>query len=277
MVKVVKTNRLSVKSFFVYLALVRLAFQRQLTYRAAALAGLATNVFFGALRAYILIALFGARENVAGYSIPAVITYTALTQALIGYIALWGWWDVVRSIRTGDIAADLSRPMDFFWYWCAQDVGRALAQMLMRGVTIMLIFALFYPILLPPTLTHWLALCGSLIFSLLISFAWRFLYSLAAFWTQDAIGIGRFATSIASFFSGFLMPVAFMPDWLIPLMHLTPFPAIVNTPIEIYLGIVGESRLPAALIEQALWLILLVVVARLVFAYGVRKLVIQGG
>jgi ABC-2 type transport system permease protein len=42
-----------------YLALIRMAFQRQLTYRAATLAGLATNVFFGALRAYVLVALFG--------------------------------------------------------------------------------------------------------------------------------------------------------------------------------------------------------------------------
>jgi len=42
--------------------LARLAFQRQFAYRAANLAGLATNVFFGALRAYVLLALFDAQS-----------------------------------------------------------------------------------------------------------------------------------------------------------------------------------------------------------------------
>ncbi len=260
-----------------YLALARLAFQRQLTYRAATLAGLATNAFFGLLRAYVLIALFGARENVAGYSVRDAITYTGLTQALIAYIAVWGWWDLIRSIRTGDVASDLARPIDFFGYWAAQDAGRASAQMLLRGLPLLILYALFYNITLPPTAWHWLALIASLACALFISFGWRFLYSLSAFWVQDAIGIGRAATMLTTFLSGFLMPVAFMPDWMIALMRLTPFPAMINTPIEIYLGHVREPDLLFALAEQLWWVVALVVVSRLVLAVGVRKLVIQGG
>jgi ABC-type uncharacterized transport system permease subunit len=76
-----------------------LAFQRQLAYRFANLSGLVTNGFFGLLRAYVIIALFGARPAVAGYSIGDAITYTGLAQALIAYIALWGWWDLMREWR----------------------------------------------------------------------------------------------------------------------------------------------------------------------------------
>jgi ABC-2 type transport system permease protein len=260
-----------------YLALIRMAFQRQLTYRAATLAGLATNVFFGALRAYVLVALFGARENVAGYSLPAAITYTGLTQALIAYIAIWGWWDLIRSIKTGDVASDLSRPLDFYWYWCAQDIGRAAAQLLIRGLPMMLLYALVYPILFPPSAWHWLALSLSLILALLVSFGWRFLTSLAAFWMQDAIGVGRFAANLATFLSGFLMPIAFMPDFVINIMRLTPFPAMINTPITIYLGLVNGPDLAGALGEQLLWVLILIVTSRFVLNAGVKKLVIQGG
>ena len=54
-----------------YAALARMAVQRQLAYRFANVSGLLTNGFFGLLRAYVLIALFGARHagRVAGYSI----------------------------------------------------------------------------------------------------------------------------------------------------------------------------------------------------------------
>ncbi|MCA1553996.1 MAG: ABC-2 family transporter protein, partial [Chloroflexi bacterium] len=207
-----------------YLAIARLAFQRQLTYRAATLAGLATNAFFGVVRAAVLVAMFGARDSLAGYSVRDAITYTGLTQALIPYVAIWGWWDLIRSIRTGEVASDLARPMDFFGYWAAQDVGRGAAQMLLRGLPMMVLYALFYNITLPPSVWHWLALVPSLACALLISFGWRFLYSLAAFWVQDAIGIGRAAATLTTFLSGFLMPVAFMPDWLITLMRLSPFP-----------------------------------------------------
>ncbi|MBF8282333.1 MAG: ABC transporter permease [Anaerolineales bacterium] len=68
-----------------YAALIRMAFQLQLAYRFANVSGLLTNGFFGLLRAYVLIALFGARHagRVAGYSIGDAITYTGLTQARI--------------------------------------------------------------------------------------------------------------------------------------------------------------------------------------------------
>src|SRR5574342_686658 len=186
-----------------YVALARMAFQRQLAYRFANLSGLLTNGFFGLLRAYVLIALFGARSagRVAGYSVRDAITYTGLTQALIAYTALWGWWDLMRSIRTGEVASDLSRPLDFFWYWCAQDFGRAAAQLLVRGLPIMAASALVFRITLPPTPLHWLALLAALALALFVSFCWRFIVSLSAFWMQDAVGIGRMAWIAVTFLS----------------------------------------------------------------------------
>jgi len=262
-----------------YFALGRLAFQRQLAYRTANLAGLATNAFFGALRAYVIIALFNARhlENVAGYSLPAAITYTGVTQALASFLSLFVWWDLIRSIRSGEVASDLSRPCDFFWYWGAQDIGRAFGQLLLRGLPIMLLYALVYRITLPPTPLHWLALFVSMVFALLVSFGWRFLVSLPAFWIQDATGVARFAWPLMMFLSGFLMPVAFFPDWMVRLIQLTPFPAMINAPVEIYLGLVNGPDLLGVLAVQALWVVILYGLSQLVLAAGVRQLVIQGG
>jgi viologen exporter family transport system permease protein len=260
-----------------YAALSRMAFQRQLAYRFANISGLLTNGFFGLLRAYVLIALFGARQNVAGYSIRDAVTYTALTQGLIAYVAIFGWWDLMRSIRTGEVASDLARPLDFFWYWCAQDFGRAAAQLLVRGLPILAAYALVFQITLPPTPLHALALLAALALALFISFCWRFMVSLSAFWMQDAIGIGRMAWIVATFLSGFLMPVAFLPNWMQTFMHGTFFPAMINTVVEVYLGLLTGPALLSALAAQLLWAFLLYALARLVLAAGVRKLVIQGG
>ena len=47
----------------------RLAILRQFSYKAATLAGLATNLFFGLLRATLMTALYGSQTEVAGYSL----------------------------------------------------------------------------------------------------------------------------------------------------------------------------------------------------------------
>lgn len=260
-----------------YLALARLAFQRQLSYRTANLAGLVTNAFFGALRAAVLVALFGAQTSAAGYSVQAAVTYTGLTQALLAYIAIFGWWDMMRSIRTGEVAAHLAQPVNYFFYWGAQDCGRALGQLLWRGLPIMLLYALIYHIAWPPTIWHWLALLAALPLALFISFAWRFIVSLAAFWTHDAIGVGRAAWTVSIFCSGFMMPVAFYPPGLARLMRLTPFPAMISTPVEIYLGLIDGRGLLTALFTQLAWCALLYAAAQVALAAGVKKLVIHGG
>ncbi|MBN1878209.1 MAG: ABC-2 family transporter protein [Anaerolineae bacterium] len=254
-----------------------LAFQRQFSYRAANLAGLATNVFFGMLRASLMIALYSARTEVAGISIQDAVTYTGITQAIIAYLSLFHWWDVMQAVYSGDIASDLLKPVDYFTFWLAQDVGRAVAHLLVRGLTLVLAYAVFFHITLPQTLVQWLCLGLTLSLSLLVSFGWRFLINLTAFWTPDARGIGRIGFSLSWFLSGFIMPLRFFPDWFVKLCNWTPFPAMINTIIEIYLGVLEGPELLKALALQGVWIVLLFSVCQLVMRAGVRKLVIQGG
>lgn len=257
--------------------LVKLSFQRQLTYRAATLAGLATNFFFGLLRASVLIALYGTRREVAGISLDGVITYTALSQAVIAFLSMFSWYDVMNSVYSGDVGSDLLKPMNYFAFWLAQDLGRALASLLTRGLTIMVAYAVFVGITLPQGGGQWLALGVALGLGWLLSFAWRFLVNLAAFWTPNALGVGRFAFVLSWFLSGFLMPLRFFPAWFVRLAYLTPFPHTVNALVEVYLGVLTGPELLGTLLGQLLWALALIGVGQLVLRAGVRQLVIQGG
>jgi ABC-2 type transport system permease protein len=251
--------------------------QRQITYRAATLAGLATNFFFGLLRASVMIALFGARNQVEGMSIQAAITYTALAQASIAYLALFGWYDLMSSVYTGQISADLLKPMNHFTFWMAQDLGRAVVNFVLRGVTILLFYGFFFDILLPSSISQILALMVSIILAWLISFSYRYLINLPAFWSPNALGFIRLGFGISWILSGFLMPLQFFPDWFERLSYLTPFPHMINTPIDIYLGLLTPTQVLNALVVQAGWIGLLFTTGQLVMRRGIRRLVIQGG
>jgi ABC-2 type transport system permease protein len=255
----------------------KLSFQRYLTYRTAAMAGLATNFFFGLFRMAVMVALYGNRQEVAGITLQGIITYTALTQAIIAYLSLFGWYDLMNSVHSGEVAADLLKPMSFFNFWLAQDLGRAAVNLLLRGFTIMFIYALIIDLAYPSSIGQWLALILAVILSWLLSFSWRFLVNLAAFWTPNARGIGRFAFVLSWFFSGFLMPLRLFPDWLVNISYLTPFPHMINTVVEVYLGVLTGTELAQALSIQALWIITLIIVNQLVLRAAVRRLVILGG
>jgi ABC-2 type transport system permease protein len=260
-----------------FFQIARLSFQRQLTYRTANFAGLITNLFFGLLRASVMVALYQGRGVIEGISLPGAVTYTGITQAAIGYLSLFSWWEVIKSVYTGDIATDLLKPMNFYLYWLAQDTGRSLAQFLLRSVPLVAAYALVYPIEFPRLPWQWLALAAALALSSLVSFAWRFLVNLASFWTPDARGIGRFAFNGMLIFSGFVFPLRFFPEWFQRLSHLTPFPSLINTIIEVYLGVLTGPELAWALASQLAWFLALSGLSLLVLRAGVRRLVIQGG
>jgi ABC-2 type transport system permease protein len=260
-----------------FLEVARRAFRRQLAYRGAALAGLVTNLFFGALRVAVLLALFDSRENAQGYSVADAITYTGLGQALLSSLSLFGWYDLMNTVQRGEVGSDLLRPMDYFAFWLAQDAGRAVAQLLTRSLPILILYALLFHLELPEGATQWALTVSSLLLAWLTGFAFRFIVNLSAFWSPDARGIGRFAFTTMMFATGFLMPLRFFPDWLQTALSLTPFPSMLNTVFELWLGVVTGTDALNAILVQLLWCVTLVVAARVMLARGSRRLVILGG
>jgi ABC-2 type transport system permease protein len=260
-----------------YMALTRMAIRRTFVYRTAVFAGLVTNTFFGFLRAAVMVALYGIHPVVAGYSLQDAITYTGLAQACIGFLTLFSWFEIVYSVNNGQVGADLLKPMSYFGFWMAQDFGRSAVNLLLRGVPIMVLYAVLYDITVPGSFSAWLAVGVSLLLAWLVSFTFRFLINLSAFWVPNAVGVCRLFFALSWFMSGFFMPLRFFPDWFVRLCYLTPFPQLINTPIEVYMGHLSSSELMAALVYQAVWGLGLALAGQLVLAAGVRRLVIQGG
>jgi ABC-2 type transport system permease protein len=180
-------------------------------------------------------------------------------------------------VKTGEIANDLQRPVDFFWYWAAQDLGRAVSQALMRGIPLLLAFGIAYPIVLPADPGQAALLGVSLGLAWFCAFAWRFMFSLVAFWTSDAMGVARIAIFVQMFLAGFFLPVAFFPEPVAAVMRALPFIGMVNTPVDLFVNAARGGDALAAVALQAFWAIALFLGARAVLASGIRRLTIQGG
>jgi ABC-2 type transport system permease protein len=137
-----------------FIETVRRSFRRHLTYRAAMLAGLLTNVFFGLLKANVFLA-FAASGNTTGWNDSNIMTYTALTQALIVFLSIFGSFDLMNRVYRGEIAGDLLKPTPLYGFYLAQDLGRAVAALLLRGLPLMVVMNLFFEITIPNSIIQW--------------------------------------------------------------------------------------------------------------------------
>ena len=143
------------------------------------------------------------------------MTWNWVVQALIMVVALWGWWDVEETIRSGDVVSDLARPFSFLGFWLARDYGRAAYYVLFRCLRRSCSSARCCSACAgrrgrrPGS-----ALALSLVLAVAVGFAFRFMLNLTAFWTTDARGLGSLALIASTFLSGFLIPLGFFPDWL---------------------------------------------------------------
>lgn len=255
--------------------LARRGFRRHATYRAATLAGIVTNTIFGFLRGAVLLAAIGAAAApIAGYDRERALTYVWLGQALIGPIAIFRWTDIADRVRTGELASDLCRPADFQLWWLCDDLGRGTYQVVVRGSVQLAIGAAIGQVLAPSPWSRVGLFLVSVALAVIVSFGLRFLTNLWVFWTLDPRGPTAVYTVLAVGLSGFVIPIDFYPEWLVTLQRTLPFSALVQGPIDVYLGTRPAFEVLGL---QLLWALVLFGSGRAVLGAASQRLVVQGG
>ncbi len=260
-----------------YVAVARTAFRRQLIYRWANVAGLLTNVFFGAIFSYVVIALYHARHSAGGYGLTDTLRYIWLVQSMIMPVLPFGWFDLMLTIRTGEVVSDLGKPCDFYWYWFSREVGRDLYYVLFRGLPTYLLGMLLFGFGAPSAPGQWLLYAGSLTLGAALGIAYRFLYNIVAFWIVEGRAAGGMAAQAALFFTGAIVPLAFFPPWLHAIAAWLPFNGLMNVPAEVFLGKATGGGLAFELARQGAWVVLLTLGARAITGAATRRVVVQGG
>lgn len=256
-------------------------FRRESSYRTAMVAGLLTNSVFGFIRVAVFTAVVagaaGADGTLAGYTTASIVTYTWLSQALIGPLRIWGTRDLVDRVRTGDIAVDLARPLSLLRQHLAHDVGRCVAAIIPRSLPILLVAALTTGVAFtsdPRLIVVGLASCA---LAIVISALARYALPLLSFWIIEMRGVLSLYQALSGLLAGLVVPVALMPGALATLAWCTPFPAMMQIPADLLAGRLEMAAGLAAFGIQCAWLAALLALGAALTAAGRRHLIIQGG
>ncbi|MFE2959390.1 ABC transporter permease [Nocardia tengchongensis] len=261
----------------VYWRLVKAGFRRQSHYRLAMAAGLATNLVFGFVRAAVLMTAVRQNNGFGGYDRGTIGAYVWLSQALLGAIAFWILPDTVERIRTGDIAIDFLRPVDIQFAHLAEYLGRASCALAPRGLPAIAVGALTFGLAFPDTPGPYLLGALSLLLAMILSFLSMFAVSLAGFWLIETRGLRSLHMICGTFLAGLFAPVHLFPDWLRALAYATPFPSMLQWPVDLLSGRTTGTAAVEIVAVQCFWLVVLVGLGQLLLRAGRRKLEVQGG
>ena len=261
-------------------ALAAAGFRRHSTYRQATVAATFTNSVFGFLRCYVLLAaVAGTGVGVAaGYDAPRVATYCWASQGLIGVIFLWGWTDLADRIRSGDVVADLLRPVHPVTAYLAADIGRAGHAALTRFIVPIAVGAIFFDLYVPARPHTYPLFVVSVALAVVVSFGFRYVVNSAAYWLLDVRGVNMLWAFATTVFAGLAFPLHFLPSWLVwPIWIATPFPSVLQAPLDVLVERSPPAQLVGMVAGQAAWAVVMLGLGRYVQRRAEAKLVIQGG
>lgn len=260
-----------------YVALTGARFRILLQYRAAALAGFGTQLFWGLIRVMIFEAFYRSTSAPQPMTYAQTVTYLWLIQAMLLLIP-WSIDAELRAlIRSGGVAYELLRPADLYWFWYSRALAGRIAPVMLRCVPMFVVAGLFFGLQPPASVAAAGAWLLATVGAVLLSCAITNLLAISLLWTVAGDGIVRLLSVLSTLLSGSIVPLPFFPDWSQPILALLPFRGLIDSPFRLYTGHIPPDQALAVVGHQVAWTAGLVLLGRALLGLGARRMVVQGG
>lgn len=264
-----------------YVSVWRLKFVNGMQYRAAALAGMLTQLFFGFIFIMIFIAFYSHSTVEPPMALGELVTYVWLQQIFLALIMLYiRDQEILQLITSGNIAYELCRPIGLYPLWFAKLVAQRLSSAVLRCFPILLVSLVLpepYRMSLPPSWQSFVLFLFSLLIGLLLTVSISMLIYISVFWTMSPTGSILMIAIAGEFFAGFIIPVPLMPEWLQRVTYALPFRWSADFPFRVYSAHIPPAEALPGIVIQFLWLGGLVLAGFFILRRALRQAVIQGG
>lgn len=268
-----------------YLAVLSARYRMLLQYRAAALAGIATQLFWGAIRLMIFAGFYASTTRDQPMTLEQVIVYVWLGQALFALLPWRSDAELAGIMRSGNVGYELLRPLDTYHLWYVRSIATLVGPTTLRAIPLTIVAAGLLPLVglsdwalrPPPDLAAALLFAAAMAVTVLLSASVLMLVHISMMWTVAAEGANRLLPGVVWVLSGMVIPLPFFPAWLQPFLQVQPFRGIFDVPLRIYSGHLPPGAAMASIALSLGWTAGFIVVGRAIMQRGFRRIVVQGG
>lgn len=264
-----------------YGGIFRIRFNAGIQYRAAALAGIATQFAWGFFTIALYQTFYRSNPDAFPMTLQALVSYIWLQQAFLALFSTWSTENAILSaITDGGIAYELARPIGIYPMWFMRHFSARVSAVLLRLGPVLLIAALLpapYGLSLPASPAALAGFLVTLLLGALVTSAYLMLIYVITVFTMQPQGVRIAFNAFSDLLSGALIPIPFFPPVLARILELTPFAAMSNVPFRIYSGDLSGAMAWQAVGLQVFWLLALLALGAFLLKQALRRTVIQGG
>ncbi len=264
------------RSWRPYLTVFRLRALMETQYRAAALGGLVTQVFFGLVYIFLYTTLYAGNSP---EMLRDTITYVWLQQMFFRMMFSTDG-ELQNLILSGGVAYMLVRPVDQHRFWVCRDVGGRLVGALMRLVPMLLIQFILPAELRIALPDGWLSLMQftlSLLIGCVCLCELMSIIDAVVMKTLDKRGISAILNLTMMTFSGNVIPLTLFPDGLQTLIRYQPFAQALDAPIRMYQQCASLTEWALNIAVQVGWILILRAIGRKMWQTRLNNMIVQGG
>lgn len=264
-----------------YLSYFKLRLITSLQYRAAALAGMCAQIFFGVIFIFVYLAFYESGSGNAPMQVEELVNYLWLNQIFFAIVCLWYTdRDLFQLIKTGNIAYELCRPQSIYWMWYVKTLASRIANVTLRCLPVMIIAFLLpkpYGLTMPANLESFLLFLVAFIIGAFLSNAIIMIFHVITFFTLDEKGISHMIIAIADILSGLVVPILFFPKFLQTISDYLPFRYVSDLAFRVYSGSIIPNEAIFGIAIEIAWAIIITLIGLLITKVATKKLVVQGG
>ena len=227
----------------------------------------------------------GMDAEIHGFTYREMISYVVLTT-VFGFITFNNdtLWNINNDIRKGTVGNYLIKPISYRGKFAATSLGSLLTMTVMFGVPfytaalVTLRVLGFLPDLsFPGFFAHLVLFLISGLCASLLNDVIAYIFGVLCFYTTAAWGLNSLKTTVISFLSGTLLPLAFFPVGLRELVSWMPFAGMSQNPVLILMMKYDLAESLRCVVLSAAWIVVLELFAKLLFSHAVRRVTVQGG
>lgn len=226
---------------------------------------------------FLWVSLLPSGASIFGYNQSSILTYI-LGTSMVGSVVLSSRsYAVGDEINSGNLSNFLLRPINYFLYWFARDVGDKAMNIMFSVIELVVLFAILKPPFFIQTDSLYILLTFvAIVLALIMYFFFNFLLGLIGFWNPEVWAPRFIFIILLNFFAGGLFPLDILPKFIFSAFQLLPFTYLLYFPIKIYLGQLTIMEIFNGIMISLAWTILLFIVVRYIWRKGLLVYTAQG-
>lgn len=211
-----------------------------------------------------------AGGQAGGYSGGAFAAYFLALLVTNHLTFTWIAWEFEFQVRNGTLSGLLLRPVDPIHAYVADNLTYKVITMSVVAPAVVVLAVAFRPEadVTPASFGLYLV---AVALAMVLRFLAEYTLALAAFWTTRIFAINDLYYVPLFFFSGQMVPLALLPDWVQAIGAALPFRWMLSFPVEVAIGRVSGADAVAGLAAQAAWIVAFALVREGTWRLGLRR------